>query len=302
MFEWAIRARASVRDGSTGARGSASRTTIRSLRVGCRARQQPQGASNSMIRFEQGPTILARFARELTESDESLLAQRPDLSSFDPDDVAVAHRAWTERIVDEFRSVVVFSELLQRMGECEAPFDALCAVHGLIGDELRHAALCARVASWFGPASRYDVDLAGLALPPSDDPPAERALEIVVRELVVAEAESVTMFRAYRDATSEPSVRAALAILLRDEVRHAAVGVELREAIAPRLLAGTAEAALARIADEEQRDRAYLRQTYFDGAIGAPGRELGASVTRADLVRVDPAAYHPLSRDEQRQV
>jgi hypothetical protein len=70
-----------------------------------------------------------------------------------------------ERIVDEFRSVVVFSELLQRMGECEAPFDALCAVHGLIGDELRHAALCARVASWFGPASRYDVDLAGLALP-----------------------------------------------------------------------------------------------------------------------------------------
>ncbi|MBL8684839.1 MAG: ferritin-like domain-containing protein [Myxococcales bacterium] len=250
-----------------------------------------------MIRFDVGPTILARFARELTEADEALLAHGPDVSRFDPEAVAAAHLAWTERIVDEFRSVVVFAELLQRMGECEAPFDALCAVHGLIGDELRHAAVCARVASWFGEASRFEVDLSGLALPPSDDPPAERALEIIVRELVVAEAESVTMFRAYRDATSDPSVRSALSLLLRDEVRHAAVGNELRAAVEPLVLGPHATSALARIADEEQRDRAYLRQTYFDGALGAAGRELGASVSRADLVRVDPAAYEPLSRE-----
>lgn len=251
-----------------------------------------------MIRFEHGPTILARFARELSEADEALFVRAPDIAAFDPEDVAAAQLAWTERIVDEFRSVVVFSELLQRMGECEAPFDALCAVHGLIGDELRHAALCARVAAWFGPSSRYEVDLAGLALPPSDDPPAERALEIVVRELVVAEAESVTMFRAYRDATSDPSVRGVLSVLLRDEVRHAAVGVELRAALEPILRANQQADALSRIADEEQRDRAYLRQSYFDGALGAlgaRGRALGASVTREDLVRVDPAAYEPLA-------
>ena len=185
-----------------------------------------------MIRLDPSPDLLGRFSKDLLASVAAPSSLAPDLAAHGAEDHAAAHLAWTERIVDEYRSVVVFAELLQRMGECEAPFDALCAVHALLGDELRHTALCARAAAWFGPPSRFEVDLAGLGLPPSDDPPLVRSLEIVVREIVVAEAESVTSFLAHRDAASDPAARAALSVLFRDEVRHAAAGLALRDTLA----------------------------------------------------------------------
>ena len=39
------------------------------------------------------------------------------------------------RIVDEYRSVSMFSELLRLLSDLEAPYPALCTVHRLIGDE-----------------------------------------------------------------------------------------------------------------------------------------------------------------------
>jgi hypothetical protein len=237
-----------------------------------------------MIQLDATPTLLARFTRDLLASDVSeLTGLGVDPGAHDATDLAVAHHAWTERVVDEYRSVVVFAELLQRMGECEAPFDALCAVHALLGDELRHTALCARAAAWFGPPSRFEVDLAGLALPPSDDPPLVRSLEIVVREIVVAEAESVTSFLAYRDATTDPAPRAVLSVLLRDEVRHAAAGLALRDTLAAMLPASARGAVLEHLARVEAVDRADLRQRYDEAARGGAGRTLGASITPADL-------------------
>jgi hypothetical protein len=237
-----------------------------------------------MIRLDPTPTLLARFARDLLAPDVAALdGLTPDLSPHRPEDVAAAHHAWTERVVDEYRSVVVFAELLQRLGECEAPFDALCAVHTLLGDELRHTALCARAAAWFGPPSRFEVDLAGLALPPSDDPPLVRSLEIVVREIVVAEAESVTSFLAHRDAASDPAARAALSVLFRDEVRHAAAGLALRDTLAAMLPESAREVVLAHLARVEAADRADLRQRYDDAAHGGPGRPFGAAITADDL-------------------
>src|SRR5262245_295291 len=100
-----------------------------------------------MIRLATGDPILARFARDLGEqSPRSLGGLQPDLSNASAEDIAVAHFAWGTRVVDEYRSVVVFSELLRTMAEAEAPFPALCAVQRMIGDELRHTQLCAAVA------------------------------------------------------------------------------------------------------------------------------------------------------------
>lgn len=237
-----------------------------------------------MIRLDPTPNLLARFSKELlASSDGELEGLRPDLGAHGPDDLAVAHHAWTERIVDEYRSVVVFAELLQRMGECEAPFDALCAAHAMLGDELRHTALCARTAAWFGPLSRFEIDLGGMALPPSDAPPLVRALEIVVREVVVAEEESVTAFMAYRDATTDPAVRGVLGALLRDEVRHAAAGFALRDTLAAMLPDAVRPDVLGHLAHIEAEDRADLRGRYDDSARGGPGRALGATIEPADL-------------------
>lgn len=227
--------------------------------------------------------VLARFVRDLAaQAPRKPDARLFDYTRHDATALAAARDAWAGRIVDEHRSVVVFSELLRLLAEVGAPFEALCAVQRLIGDEIRHASLCAEVCSWLGGAELLELDLSGLGLPPSDTPALERAYTIVMRELVVAERESVTVLHAYRDAAEEPAIRAAFGVLLTDEARHAATGDALARLLAP--LLGSARAALdAELAPLLDEDRAYLRHTYRAGAIDAPGRALGASLTARDL-------------------
>ena len=235
--------------------------------------------------------VLARFVRDLAAQEphapDARKTHTPDaqISSsarFSAVDIAAARDAWAGRIVDEHRSVVVFSELLRLLAEVGAPLEALCAVQRLIGDEIRHASLCAEVCTWLGGADTLELDLSGLGLPPSDSPALERAYTIVMRELVVAERESVRVLAAYRDATSEPAIRAAFGILLTDEARHAATGDALARLLA-RLLGATRAPLDAALAPQLEHDRAYLRATYLAGATDGRGRALGASLTRQDL-------------------
>jgi hypothetical protein len=112
---------------------------------------------------------------------------------------------------------------------------------------------------------------------------------------VVAEAESVTVFLAYRDATTDPAVKRALAELLRDEVRHVAAGEALRALLEEMLPAEEQDAVRARLAAVESEDRRYLRDIYRAAANGGPGRAFGATIEVEDLVRAKPAAY-PVQR------
>jgi hypothetical protein len=232
-----------------------------------------------MIDLTTPDPLLERFVREL--HGDPLSAAAPDLSAHSAADRAAARLAWANRIVDEYRSVAVFGELLILLAELEAPYPALCAIHHLIGDELRHAHASAVVVGWLGGTADLSIDLADLALPPR--PPSEsrgrRALLIVARELVVAEEESVAVLAACRDATTAPSIRAVLAGLLRDEARHAATGRALLRLLLPTVDAADRADLDAVMAD----DRAELRARYRAAATGGPGRALGASVTIADL-------------------
>jgi hypothetical protein len=213
--------------------------------------------------------LLRRFAGELA------LAP-PELCHYPAADREAARLAWATRIVDEYRSVAVFAELLQLLADLEAPFAVLCAVQEIIGDELRHTRMMAEVVDWLGGMADLAIDLSAIGLPPSapDELPAARARRIVGRELVVAEEESIHVLAAYRDATSEPAIRAVLADVLTDEVRHAAAG----RAILAALGGATAE-----LAAEMAADRARLRADYASGACGGPGRALGACIELADL-------------------
>ncbi len=234
-----------------------------------------------MIELGAGVAPLARFATEL----RGAVRAAPDVTTFSMAEREVARQAWAARIVDEYRSVAVFGELLHLLADLEAPFAALCAVQQLIGDELRHTGWCADVAGWLGGHDDFEIDLADIGLPERGElGKARRALEIVGRELVVGEEESVVVLAAYRDAATEPAFRAVMAGLLRDEVRHAAVG---------RALLGLfTDGALARSVSDEDRvevtatmvaDRAELRARYRASARGGPGRALGASIRVADL-------------------
>jgi hypothetical protein len=163
------------------------------------------------------------------------------------------------------------------------PYATLCAVQRLIGDELRHTRLCADAAGWLGGIADLEIDLRELGLPETDHTPAGRALAIVAREVSVAETESVSVLRAYRDATTDPALKAVLAALLRDEVRHAAVGPVLEAALVSHVPASAFGGLLGEIEAIKREDRRDLRALYATVAVGGPGRGLGASITASDV-------------------
>lgn len=239
-----------------------------------------------MIPIDGGPAtdrVLLRFARELERQSPRVVPSPPDLRGIAARDLDAARWAWSVRIVDEYRSVVVFTELFECLARIAAPYPMLCAVQRIIGDELRHAALCSRAASWVGALDELDVDLRELGLPRDDAPPEDRALRIVLRELVVAEAESVNVLRAFRDAATLPSFRGVLQILLMDEARHAAAGRALARSLARALDPDRLAAARQRFEPELLEDQRHLRATYRASATDGPGRALGASIRPDEL-------------------
>jgi hypothetical protein len=234
-----------------------------------------------VIELDGARAPLARFARELVVP----AAVGPHLSDHGDEAREAARVTWSARIIDEYRSVPVFAELLHLLADLEAPFAALCAVQQLLGDELRHTHLCAEVASWLGGHADLDLDLADIGLPPrGDHGKARRALDIIGRELVVGEEESIAVLAAYRDATDEPAIRDALATLLRDEVRHAATGRALLRLFDGGPLSRTITPHERRNLDATMAaDRADLRARYLASALDGPGRALGASLRPTDL-------------------
>lgn len=239
-----------------------------------------------MIDLDASSSVLAHAIADLEARAPRRAAgapREPDLRGADGEDVAAAHLGWASRIVDEHRSVIVFGELLALLGRLGAPHDATVAVHRVIGDELRHVRLCARLASSFGSLDALEIDLADLALPATDEPPAARALAIVARELVIGEGESIAVLRAYRDAAEDPACRAALAELLEDEARHHAIGKRLLERLIPVLPAADLaplQRALPALLREDARE---IRDAHRRAATGGPGRRYGVSI-RADEV------------------
>ncbi|MBA3500015.1 MAG: ferritin-like domain-containing protein [Myxococcota bacterium] len=226
-------------------------------------------------------TKVALFRRFVAELEGAAPRDAPDLSAYDDAAREAARFAWATRIVDEYRSVAVFAELLRLLTDLEASYPAQCAVHRLIGDELRHTELTTRVVEWLGGLDGLAIDLADVGLPPRDasESALVRALHIIGREIVVTEEESIYALAAYRNATTEPSIRAVLDEILVDEVRHAAVGRALMAELVGRL----DDAEQARLEGVMREDRAHLREVYLASARGGAGRTLGGSIERADL-------------------
>lgn len=222
-----------------------------------------------MIDLVTATPLLRRFVDDVERTTPRPIPARPDLRAYSTEDREAARLAWASRIADEYRSVAVFSELLGLLADLEAPYATLCTVQRLIGDELRHTYVMAQVVDWLGGRDDLAIDLSNMALPPrAQESAARRAVRIVGRELVVAEEESVAVLAAYRDASTEPAIRAVFQLVLTDEARHAAAGRAILAELA-RLPRTAGE--FAGLAEEMAADRAVLRATYRDLALGALG-------------------------------
>jgi hypothetical protein len=137
--------------------------------------------------------------------------------------VAFAARAWTMRSEEERRSAAVFADLLALLADGDAPLEVLREVHVIVGDEIRHADLCARMAESLGAPTPTSSPLARSSpVPTVREERRVRALEIALVEGAIGETISSALFGAGRRAAEEPRTRGALSEILRDEVRHAA--------------------------------------------------------------------------------
>lgn len=222
------------------------------------------------------PTF-ARFVAELeAQAPIDALELEPDRTGATEADLEAAALGWAWRVVDEYRSALRFTELLKDLLEAQAPFAALATVQRLIGDELRHARLCLRLSAAFGPVEDLRIELDGLGWRGPPRAPRERALEIVLRELVIGEGESIACMRAYRAATTDPAVTHVLDLLLEDEARHFAAGRHLEALLVsrwPELGAFSASLEPVLLADVRT-----IRGQHRADARSGPGRRYGVSI------------------------
>jgi len=139
---------------------------------------------------------------------------------------AFAVAAWPMRAAEELRSALVFRAIRTAARQIgDAPCRRWDRVFSrLVGDELRHARLCAETGVLLGaPRPQYDVGVLRARLQTLTDT-RSRLLSLLLIEVAIGETLSTAFFSAGKQLAREPHTRRVLATILRDEVRHARLG------------------------------------------------------------------------------
>ncbi len=159
----------------------------------------------------------------------------PVLAGYGEAQVRFASAAWPMRAAEELRSGLIFRALARaaRAAAMPEPWPTRFAL--AVGDEARHARLCATVGARLGaPAPRYDSRPVRARLAPLGEP-LLRTASLLLVEVAMGETISTYLFRAGRRRAVEPLARAALGAILADEVRHQRLGWDALTALWPSL-------------------------------------------------------------------
>lgn len=148
-----------------------------------------------------------------------------DATRYAPAAIARARAMWHRRIVAEYESTTVFSQLSIQTMEANAPIDVSATVLRMAQDELRHASLCAEVVATLGGEAPVSPPAAFASLARHDGcSPEERALRNVLYGCCLSETVNAARFVQALDTIGDPYVREATRRLLADEVLHAQFG------------------------------------------------------------------------------
>ncbi len=223
--------------------------------------------------------------------------------------VRLARRSWTENAFNEYCTFTVMGQMLQILGESQAPVDLVRMASRFPEEEVLHIELCARMAERLGglwPRS-FDPGAVAFRLDPSLTA-LQRATELVVRICCVGEAFSLPMLAGAMRSAAHPLSRAVLSTIVEDEALHGRFGYLYLEWVASQL--GAAERdRLGQIASESLLTYAPLWQRLTsrvvdgvtsEGFLLQHVRELGwmeSSEYRAvSLETIERAVRLPLSR------
>ncbi|HET9956356.1 MAG TPA: hypothetical protein VFQ61_17730 [Polyangiaceae bacterium] len=159
------------------------------------------------------------FGEDLPDSDPSMLALAPDAR------IAVA-RVWLSRSQNEHKTSFLFEHVLNAATALEADGPVLTLARRAIGDELRHAELCRRVAERYARSENPKA----AEMSPIPQPrfrgcsERESALLCLVMHCCVNETIASAYLKHCLDAARGNVARVALRCLLRDEVDHSRLG------------------------------------------------------------------------------
>jgi hypothetical protein len=157
--------------------------------------------------------------------------------------------AWLEDAQAECASIPAFLALARDLAAIEAPAPLVAQALAAVNDEIRHTALCSRLASAF---AGWHIKPLQLPPPPPSDADRRSALLRLALESwqdgCLGEGAAAARARRALRSTVDTAAQAALAVIARDEARHAELafrvltyclaqgGRELKEALAAAIL------------------------------------------------------------------
>lgn len=161
-----------------------------------------------------------------------------DPTGYAPEAVSRVRRTWSDRMVNEYTSTSVFTQLAAQLMEANAPLDATAVTLRMAQDELRHAEICGEVVRALGgtPVRVRETAVVTIARHPgcSDE---ERAIRNVIFTTCLSEMNSVSYFITVLEQMTDPYLRDITRRLLADEVLHGRFGFIYLEACADWLAA-----------------------------------------------------------------
>ena len=138
---------------------------------------------------------------------------------------------WRARIAAEYTSAAVTHHLVLWLIQAGAPPDLIHDGLAIVTDELAHSRMSAEAHTAAGGTDAPAIDQSALGLVRSDTLQRD-ILRTAVRVFCLGETVAVPLFSHLRDRCTQPTARAALDRILKDEVRHRDFGWDLLDWLA----------------------------------------------------------------------
>jgi hypothetical protein len=147
-----------------------------------------------------------------------------DLRSHSPEAIAQAQSHWLAMMKTEYESASTFVDMATQLRAINDPLDIQAVVLRMAQDELRHAAIAARVVTALGVEARIRPAPPRRAPPHRDCGPEESALRAVIFGCCLSETVNAARLAKRFAETGDPFVKSAFRALLADERLHAQFG------------------------------------------------------------------------------
>lgn len=134
---------------------------------------------------------------------------------------------WRARIAAEYTSAAITQNLVLWLIQAGAPPDLIDAGLVIVNDELTHSRMSHEVYVAAGGTRPPSIVREQLGLARQSQSLERDILRIAVRVFCLGETVAVPLFKHLRERCTEPTARAALDRILRDEVRHRDFGWDL---------------------------------------------------------------------------